>query len=118
MLRFTLVVDDGHTLGLNEVIDICSFSGSFDGSNEVNPQVSFLVETLGSDNRTTLKYSFCVYDEAKDGIIHCSSLGVSLRYNDGLMLASDEVTNLGSIGGELIDFTLGVEHGYTLGFDK
>ena len=37
MLRFTLVVDDGHTLGLNEVIDICSFSGSFDGSNEVNP---------------------------------------------------------------------------------
>ena len=34
------------------------------------------------------------------------------------MLASDEVTNLGSIGGELIDFTLVVEHGYTLGFDK
>ena len=87
MLCFTLVVDDGYTLRLNEEIDIYYFSNYFDGSNEVICEVLFLGESLGSDDDTAFRYSCFVSYGGKDGILCESALGVPLVYTDELMLA-------------------------------
>ena len=66
--RITLRLDEGTELG--------SPYGSFDGSNEFISEVSFLSESIGSDNETALGS----FDGAIDDVLEESALGVLLGY--------------------------------------
>ena len=60
------------TLGVDEKTYLFSLYGSFDGSNDVTVEGSWIEDSFESYDEHALGY----FDEAEDGIFEGSSLGV------------------------------------------
>ena len=92
--------------------------GSFDGSKEVNIQVTLLDESLRSDDCNALGYSGCVSYQSRYGVLEGLAVWVLYGSTSGIMLHYDEGIKLGSTDGELLGFTLVIDYCCTLGTYK
>ena len=92
LVRYTLEVYDGYTLGLDEGTDMGHSEGFMDYSYESNWEVSFIGDSLESDYVTSLgffgggsyQYHYGIIDHTELGVILGSNVGPMLHSNDGI----------------------------------
>ena len=92
-----------HELGCSDIY--------FLGTHEVIPENH--LDHMMKMNLDSLKF----LDVSKDGTLDESALAVPLGYTGGLVIYYDAGVKIGSINGELICLTLGVDDEYTLRLD-